>query len=140
MTPWRITWRPERLSASFHGRDLFAPIAARLIRGEAPEGEVLGPRDLTGRDWPDDLGRIIYFDSFGNAMTGLRAHSLPADARLSVSGQVIRPARTFSDVAPGEAFWYQNANGLAEIAVNQGRAEQALELSLGLEIEILTAS
>ena len=35
---WEITWRPEQLSATFHGRDLFAPVAAKLARGEAPPG------------------------------------------------------------------------------------------------------
>ena len=38
---WHITWRPEILSASFHGRDLFAPVAARLAMGEGPPGEPL---------------------------------------------------------------------------------------------------
>ena len=69
---WDIAWRPERLSASFHGRDLFAPLAARLARGEAPPGP---PRaDDTDRraDWPDDLAEIVYLDHFGNEIG--RAH------------------------------------------------------------------
>jgi len=49
---WEITWQPPRLSATFHGRDLFAPVAARIARGETPPGE---PREVAwGRQpaWP----------------------------------------------------------------------------------------
>src|SRR5271166_5669330 len=55
---WDIDWKPERLSASFHGRDLFAPVAATLARGEPPPGQ---PRqdDADRRvDWPDDLCEV----------------------------------------------------------------------------------
>ncbi len=128
---WAITWQPERLSASFHGRDLFAPVAARLARGEPPPGEPRPFADLVGADWPADLARIVYIDRFGNAMTGLRAATLPAGARLRAGGKSLGAARTFSDVALGEPFWYENANGLAEIAVNQGRADDALRLAVG---------
>ncbi len=133
---WEIAWRPERLSASFHGRDLFAPVAARLARGEAPPGD---PKDATpahGRDWPDDLAKIVYIDRFGNAITGLRAETLPSGAALSVGGRPLERARTFSDVSPGTAFWYQNSSGLVELAVNQGRADQALRLAVGRDIAV----
>ncbi len=135
---WReITWRPESLSASFHGRDLFAPVAAALARGDAPPGEIRPP-EVHGRpEWPDDLPRIIYADHFGNAMTGLRAAVLPGKARLQAGGRIVNPARTFSDVPQGEAFWYENANGLAEIAVNRGRADQTLGLTVGAAVKVI---
>jgi hypothetical protein len=69
-------------------------------------------------------------------MTGLRASVLPENAVLSVSGRRLPRARTFSDVAPGDAFWYDNANGLAEIAVNRGRAADLLDLTAGSAIEV----
>lgn len=120
------------ISASFHGRDLFAPAAARLARGERPEPASGRPPTTVDRpDWPDDLGRIIYIDHYGNAMTGLRAQHLGSDAVLTVHGRAVQRARTFSDVPAGTAFWYENANGLAEIAVNQGRARDALGLAPG---------
>ena len=133
---WRITWRPAELSASFHGRDLFAPVAGRLARGEPPPGEACAPGGLTGRDWPEDLARVVYVDGFGNLMTGLRAARLPTEAGLTAGGRRLARARTFSDVAPGEAFWYENANGLAEIAVNQGHAGRVLGLALGDPVEV----
>ena len=133
---WRITWRPELLSASFHGRDLFAPVAARLARGEPPPGKVMPGEDADRPDWPDDLPRIVYIDHFGNAMTGLRAATLAPDARLIVAGESLARARTFADVPAGQAMWYENANGLAEIAVNQGRADRQLGLEVGSEIAL----
>ena len=130
---WEITWRPERLSASFHGRDLFAPVAAELARGTLLPSQ---PRGAPAEDWPDDLARIVYVDGFGNAITGIRAEVLAPDNVLRAGERQIRKARTFSDVAPGEAFWYENANGLAEIAVNCGRADEILGLRVGSEIFI----
>jgi S-adenosylmethionine hydrolase len=128
---WQITWRPQRLSASFHGRDLFAPVAARLARGEAPPGSPYALAEMTGADWPDDLPEIVYLDRFGNAVTGLRAAGLREDAVLVAAGRRLGRARTFSAVAPGAAFWDENANGLAEIAVNQARADRLLGLKPG---------
>jgi len=71
-----IDWRPQHLSASFHGRDLFAPVAAMLARGEPPPVQPLKHADRRS-DWPDDLAEVVYIDHFGNAMTGLRAPMLP---------------------------------------------------------------
>ena len=133
---WRITWQPAVISASFHGRDLFAPVAARLARGESPPGEPLDGSQIVGGDWPDDLAEIIYLDHFGNAMTGLRAAKLASKTRLAVGGQVLARARTFSDVPEGAAFWYENSNGLAEIAVNGGRADRELDLAIGSEVKV----
>ena len=134
---WEIPGRPEAMSASFHGRDLFAPVAGRLARGILP-AEPPRPGEL-GRhpDWPDDLPEIVYIDRYGNTMTGLRAALLPDGTRLSASGRVLARARTFTDVPAGEAFWYENSNGLAEIAVNAGRADAALGLAIGSPVAIL---
>src|SRR5262249_35548406 len=52
---WNIDWKPERLSASFHGRDLFAPVAAMLARGDPPPGQPRSDRADRRADWPDDL-------------------------------------------------------------------------------------
>jgi S-adenosyl-L-methionine hydrolase (adenosine-forming) len=133
---FEIAWRPRNLSASFHGRDLFAPIAAGLARGRPIEAEPRPPGFGRQADWPDDLAEIVYIDHYGNAMTGLRADRLRDDASLIAAGQRIPPSRTFSAVAPGTALWYRNSNGLAEIAVNLGRADQALGLSVGTPVNL----
>jgi S-adenosylmethionine hydrolase len=133
---FRLRWRPVRLSASFHGRDLFVPVAARLVAGELPEAESIAVGELVGADWPQARACICYVDAFGNLITGLQADGLSADAELFAAGRWLKGARTFADVAVGEAFWYRNAFGLVEIAVNQGRADAALGLGLGAPIEV----
>ncbi|HYH36627.1 MAG TPA: SAM-dependent chlorinase/fluorinase [Azospirillum sp.] len=131
-----IDWRPPRLSNTFHGRDLFAPVAARAALGRAPLATPLGQDEIARPDWPDDLARIVYVDVYGNAMTGLRAGSVPESALLIANGYELRHARTFGAAAEGEAFWYVNSNGLVEIAVNRGRADRDLELELGMAVEV----
>jgi S-adenosyl-L-methionine hydrolase (adenosine-forming) len=134
---WEIDWRPLALSASFHGRDLFAPVAARLARGE-PLTDLACRVDARSADrgWPDDLAEIVYVDRYGNALTGLRGTQVPAEAGLVAGGRSIAPAATFSAVPPGEALWYVNSNGLAEIAVNGGSAAATLGLEIGNAVTI----
>jgi S-adenosyl-L-methionine hydrolase (adenosine-forming) len=133
---WRIGWQPERMSASFHGRDWFAPAAARLVLGEDLELASLEPADMVGADWPDEHTTIVYVDHFGNLMTGVRASSVAVEAVLRVRGQPLPRARTFCEVEPGQAFWYENALGLIEIAVNQGRADRQLALGVDETIAV----
>jgi len=132
-----IAWTPETLSASFHGRDLFAPVAAAIARGDPPPVRPIDEARIRRPDWPDDLAEIVYVDRFGNAMTGLRASVVPADAKLAVGRRTIEPARTFSDRPQGEALWYENSNGLAEIAVNRGRADRDLGLAVGSPVQVV---
>jgi S-adenosylmethionine hydrolase len=132
---WRIIFKPASLSASFHGRDLFAPVAARLGRGDKPPGEPHTPTRFPA--WPDELGEIVYVDHYGNAITGLRAAALPPDARLRVAGRVLARMRTFSDVPTGAAFCYENSNGLMEVAVNGGRADAVLGLTVGSTLTVV---
>lgn len=131
---WRITWRPDALSSSFHGRDLFAPVAVRLAGGDAVPGEAIPVDAVRRADWPDDLDEIVYVDPFGNAMTGRRALTLSPNTVALVDGARIGRAGTFSEVSPGMAFWYENSSGLAEIAVNQGSAADRLGLAVGAAV------
>jgi S-adenosylmethionine hydrolase len=132
----RVDWRPPRMSASFHGRDLFVPIAAMLASGSLPQAAALGPEALIGADWPDDLPRIVYADHYGNLMTGLRAAAIPRSATVHAGPHPLAFARTFCEVPPGTPFWYENALGLLEVAVNQGRADATLDLILGDPISV----
>ncbi|MEX2616339.1 MAG: SAM-dependent chlorinase/fluorinase [Alphaproteobacteria bacterium] len=138
---WRIDWRPPRLSPSFHGRDLFAPVAARLARGEVPavtertDGWRTDP-SRPGADWPDDLPAILWFDRFGNAVTGLRGASCDSGTVIRVGDTVVRHARVFSAVPRGEIFWYENSSGMVEIAVNCGSAADVLNLHAGAAIRV----
>lgn len=131
-----IVWRPERLSNSFHGRDLFAPVAARLARGELPES---APTELTppsGSPWPDDLPEVVHVDRYGNVVTGLRAEFVEKKRKIQVGAEVINYARVFSDVPPAALFWYENANGLVELAVHGGSAAARLGCRPGEPITV----
>jgi hypothetical protein len=131
-----VGWRPEDLSASFHGRDLFAPVAAMLARGDR-QGARLGRKaKLAGNFGAGDLAEVIYVDHYGNAMTGLRAASLPANGRLVVNGRGYSRGRVFEDVPPGAVFWYENSLGLAEIAAHAGNAAAQLGLATGTAVAV----
>jgi len=127
---WAIEFRPPRLSASFHGRDLFAPVAARLARGDWPPCAATALTAPAG-DWPEDLPAVVYVDHYGNAMTGLRASAIDRARAIRIAGRELRHAAVFSAVPPGTAFWYVNSIGLVEIAVNRGSAAAALGLRPG---------
>jgi S-adenosyl-L-methionine hydrolase (adenosine-forming) len=128
---WHIDWLPDQLSNSFHGRDVFAPIAAEIARQGVP-GEKLIPAAR-----PDvcfdmaDLPRVVYLDHYGNAWTGMRAGSLEPSTRLIVRGHELTKRNVFHEAAKGEAFWYVNSAGLVEIAVNRGSATESLGLKVG---------
>lgn len=133
---WHITWTPERMSSSFHGRDLFTPVAALLARGQMPPGDAFPVSERCATGWPDELAQVIYVDPFGNAVTGIRATAVAADSAINLGGYRVARARTFSDVPPGRAFWYENSDGLIEIAVNRGRAAEQFFLYVGSPIVI----
>jgi S-adenosyl-L-methionine hydrolase (adenosine-forming) len=142
---WPLDWRPPVLSRSFHGRDLFAPAAAQLATGCQPdESEARDWRanaNRPGADWPDDLPEIIHIDRFGNAITGARPPkpSAAGSGRMKIGDHDIKNAGVFSDVSPGEQFWYENSMGLVEIAVNQGNAALEMGLQVGDTISCFAA-
>jgi S-adenosylmethionine hydrolase len=133
---FEITWKPKTLSNSFHGRDLYAPVCAMIANNETVSSVSFDWKDK--HQWPDDLNEIIYIDHFGNCMTGIRAKSLDKQLVLRIEHQDIINADTFSDVKEGKALWYENSNGLIEIAVNQGTAEDELQLKIGSHILLST--
>lgn len=133
---WHITWRPDRLSATFHGRDLFAPVAAHIAHDGTAVGREHPIAEIRRPDWPDDLPKVIYVDVFGNCMTGLRARIVPASAEITAGAHVLRHATTFESVPKGQPFWYENSNGLVEIAVNTGRASDVLQLGIGDRLSV----
>jgi len=127
---WELT-TPAGASSSFHGRDVFAPVAAQLARECRYTGKPVSAIRLDQPDWPDELPQVVYVDRFGNLVTGVRASSIDGDAVLVANGHVMNPARTFSSVTRGEAFWYENANGLVEMAVSQDSAARVLGIDRG---------
>lgn len=80
---------------------------------------------------------VIYKDTFGNLITGLRAAILQSSDLVCVKGRRLHRVRTFNEVPVGTAFWYENAFGLVELAVNQGSAAHELGIQVGDEISLI---
>lgn len=131
---WRITWQPDSLAPTFHGRDLFALIAADIARGDFPDDK-LAPIDALKVEFDaGDLARVVYIDHYGNAWTGVRG--VLADARVSAAGEQFRHADSFGFVDKGEGFWFINSVGLLELAVNRGSAAAMFGLKVGDAIQV----
>ncbi len=147
----------DRPSSTFHGRDVFAPVAAHLAHGVPFErvGPELPISDLVARRMPEPsregsslTAEVVYVDSFGNARLGARRADLPDEARggnVAVSvlqAGLVRPlppmpaARTFGEVGVGAALLYEDSNGLLAIGVNQGDAATLLGLTTGDRLRI----
>lgn len=133
----RIAWRPQRLSDTFHGRDLFAPVAARLaVKSRFPRGWLVAQGAPGVLLDASDLPAILYIDHYGNALTGLRSRQLSRDATLRIAGRQVRYARTFEEVSRGVLFWHEGSLGLVEIAANRASAAAKLGLKIGSRVLI----
>ena len=131
---WEIQPDETSISVSFHGRDIYAPVCAKLANNEEVPGIKRHWQDTN--QWPDDLHEIIYCDHFGNAMTGIRSAKIDQSIVLNINGSRIAHAHTFSAVKKGDAFWYINSNDLVEIAINQGSAKKQFDLKIGNPIKV----
>jgi S-adenosylmethionine hydrolase len=147
-------WRLEPVSATFHGRDVFAPVAARLACGEplasagepVEPGELVAPERSEPRQEPGALVvHVVGSDTFGNAMLdGVHDDLLTSGLRLGdpvaarAGGRRVRGvvARTFSDVGRGDLIVYEDAGGALALAVNGGDATALLGLRAGDEVRL----
>ncbi|HVO88697.1 MAG TPA: SAM-dependent chlorinase/fluorinase [Casimicrobiaceae bacterium] len=136
-TVWHVAWAPPRLSPSFHGRDLFAPLAAMIATGELPADALSEVTQLDVVLASDDLAEIIYIDHYGNAMTGLRGSMVRDDVVIRLRDAELFHARVFADVPVGTAFWYVNSIGLVEIAANRASAAKLMDIDIGNAVEML---
>jgi S-adenosyl-L-methionine hydrolase (adenosine-forming) len=151
----RSPHRLEPTSATFHGRDLFAPLAAHLATGAplAAAGEPLDVGELTALTVPharlEDGGgglvaHALAFDRFGNVMLDIE-HGELAGSGLRLGRPVLvndEPAHyaiTFADVPPGELLLYEDAYRTLALAVNRGSAAHHLGLDLDAEVRIRPA-
>jgi S-adenosyl-L-methionine hydrolase (adenosine-forming) len=143
-------WRLEPVSATFHGRDIFAPVAARLAAGEPLEeaGEPLEPGDLARlilsrarRDSGGNLvAHVVDIDGYGNVTLDAEREDVEqlgwgtgARVRLGSRDQVHEAvfARTFAEARPGGLMLYEDSSGALALAVNAGNAAEMLGLRLG---------
>jgi len=142
---------PQDVSATFHGRDLFAPVAAHLLKGL--DFHRLGPQPQSYKliEIPQPrmhegalLGEVIYIDRFGNLVTNIPADTVrthwPSLDRLRVSctGRDVGAVQgTYGLAKEGELLALFNSMGLLEVAVNQGRACDELNARLGTEVRVV---
>jgi S-adenosylmethionine hydrolase len=129
---------PATASRTFHGRDVFAPAAARLAGGAplldlgAPLSDPvrLKPATLTV-EGSDLVGEVIHVDRFGTLITNLPKDRVARAATVKVAGRGFQLGATFADVPPGEPVAFAGSGGTVEIAVRDGRADVVLGVSRG---------
>ena len=133
-TIYRIAEIDANSSTTFHGRDIFAPAAAKLAQDEASlQVEIFDQSQslMYSRDWPLELQEIVYIDSFGNCMTGVSGSSIQLSNTVTIRNTDFNYADKFSDVAIGQGFWYINSIGLVEIAANQASIADMCKIAIG---------
>jgi len=138
----------DSVSQTFHGRDIFAPVAANLARGTPIDS--VGPRILNfikkpllrPRQQGDKLvATVLRVDKFGNIITNLRRSDLPRDFTIQIAGlDITRLCANFSEAQPGEFFALEGSTGYIELALNQGSAADRLDIERGAEIEVESGS
>lgn len=130
---WRLS-RPAGASATFEGRDVFAPAAAALAAGAPAAG--LGTRtDPVVAPLPGSGPRVLWVDHFGNLLTDLRAR--PGAVRLG-GRTVDLHARTFGEAPPAAPFLYRGSMGFWEIGMREGRADRLLGARSGTPLEVVS--
>lgn len=134
---WRIQWQPEGVSSTFHGRDIFAVIAALIAKGEFPSDKLAEKSGLGVEFDAGDLARVIYIDHFGNAWTGIRSINVAASSRVTAKQHTFRYAESFGFVGKGEGFWFGNSVGLLELAVNRGHVGNQMNIKLWDEVQVI---
>jgi S-adenosylmethionine hydrolase len=133
-------------SATFHGRDVFAPIAAELAAGRIAPAD-LGPRIAEWiPGWLDAPlaagdhvgGQVVTIDHFGNLITNIEARLLPQAPHsvVLVGGQSIVLRRTYADVRPGEYLALVNSFGVVEIARAERSAAEGLGIARGAPVTV----
>lgn len=133
--PWGLPTR----SRTFHGRDLFAPAAARLAAGTdfSKAGPVVD--DVVRLSLPearDGAGEVLWVDGYGNAVTNLPG----ADhGHVEVAGRTLPIVRAYADVPVGTAVALTGSTGRLEVAVREGSAAAELGIAAGTSVRQVSA-
>jgi S-adenosylmethionine hydrolase len=145
-----------RRSATFHGRDVLAPLAGEIAAGRATSAD-LGPRIHDWRDGTERAaagaaahtpgarpmhGGVVWIDRYGNAFTSLPEEALAALGTpvVRVAGQVLPVVRTYGDAPAGALVALANSFGVVEVARVEGSAAEALGLEIGSPVELAEGS
>jgi S-adenosyl-L-methionine hydrolase (adenosine-forming) len=148
---WRVcsidnpAWMRTAVSATFHGRDIFAPAAARLAggspledAGRAVSDPVCLPTMRPERHDDGVHGVIVHMDHYGNIITNIPDGWISDGAWVHACGHDIRLRRTYADVAPGELLALIGSRGLLEISVRNGSAARLLSVTTGQPVVVVS--
>jgi hypothetical protein len=136
---------PHR-SATFHGRDIFAPVAAALATGTSPDalGRECGELERVALPAPRTVdgivhGEIVYVDHFGNLLSNLTPEVFPTGPFAVSLGdvRVVALSTAYAAAAPGAVLAVVSSFGLLEIAVRDGSARDALGLGPGTPVQLI---
>ncbi len=146
----REYWRTTAPSATFHGRDIFAPAGAHLASGVPLErvGAPIPVESLVSLPVPSVqslsggvAGVIQYIDTFGNLITTIPGRAVEDWQWIAQVGNISVPGKTaYSDSAAGEWLALVGSHGWVEVAVNQGSAAQVLNVSVGASVQVVLES
>jgi S-adenosylmethionine hydrolase len=142
-------WLHKR-SATFHGRDIFAPAAAHLASG-VPIEQLGDPMEqLVTYRWALPIadkdgvqGWVVHIDSYGNLVTNIPADMIDAAGkekavRIYVGNTILKEiVTTFGDVPEGEPAAYIGSSDNLEVAINKGNAQQMLGVEKGAQVSIV---
>lgn len=136
------------VSHTFHGRDVFAPVAAHLANGRPLKA--VGPRvsGFLRLPWPEPeettmgwRGVVVYLDRFGNGITNLPSSLIPSRPGVAPAFRIgrrrLKLHACYADVSRGEPLVVEGSSGLLEVAVNGGSAARKLRLRRGTPVELL---
>lgn len=130
-------------SPTFHGRDVFAPAAARLLAGEPlaalgrpVDDPVLLPAPKLERHGDLVVGEVVHVDRFGTLVTSVPGSAVVEGATVRIAGHDVSLRRTFGDVAPGAPVAFVGSGGTVEVAVRDGRADEVLGVERGAAVRV----
>jgi S-adenosyl-L-methionine hydrolase (adenosine-forming) len=128
---------PEKIGATFHGRDVFAPFISKALR--KPPKRMRKVPGMAGREFPaceksgdGAVGEIVAADRFGNLVTSLPDSFLPAEA--TVGGKTFGTAPNYQSIESGESALIRGSHGFWEIACREASAQDRLHASKGVEV------
>ncbi len=130
----------EKVSATFHGRDIFAPIAAHLSKGVLPNEFGAEIQNFIHNSTENNSPQIIHIDRFGNLITNLKRENLPENFALEINGERIEKLQNYyAEAEKLELFMIFGSAGFLEIVAFQDSAQKRLNAKNGQAIKVSVA-
>lgn len=132
---YEITWKPKSLSNTFHGRDIFAPTAARIENKNFDGLTETSLNNIQRNIWDNDLYEIIHIDNFGNLMTGIHSSSMSFSESLTLNGYKVEYVKTYELMPESTLCWYINSSDLVEIGLKADSAKSYTKSLIGCSVQ-----